>query len=289
VLDRVPPVSLVLTGVVSVQFGAALATTLFDDLGPAGTSLLRIGFAALIMAAVFRPAVRGLRREDARLVIAFGLTLGVMNLCFYEALDRIPLGATVTLEFIGPLGVAVWGSRRPLDLVWVAFAAIGVVILANPFGAGGLDAVGVGLAFLTGVFWATYIVLSARVGRDWPRASGLAFAMVFGTLLVAPAGIVQGGGALLEPELLGAGIVVAVMCSVIPYSFEMEALRHLPEGLFGVMMSLEPAIAAGAGFLVLGQDLAVLDLVAILFVVVASAGATASVKSWTPSPSATAA
>ena len=279
-------VLLLLAAGTSIQFGAAFAISLFDRLGPGGMVFLRLLFGAAVLVALFRPAVRG---RDTRLLVAFGLVLGGMNWCFYEALDRIPLGATVTLEFIGPLGVAVWGSRRRLDLVWVALAAIGVVILANPFGAGSLDPVGVGLAFLTGIFWATYIVLSARVGRDWPRASGLAFAMVFGALVVAPAGVVQGGEALLEPELLGAGIVVAVLCSVIPYSLEMEALRTLPEGLFGVMMSLEPGIAAMAGFLVLGQGLAVLDVVAILFVVVASAGATASVKSWTPSPSATAA
>jgi inner membrane transporter RhtA len=277
-------VALLLVAGTVVQFGAAFAISLFDRLGPAGMVFLRLAFAAIVLLALFRPVIAG---RDKREVIAFGLVLGAMNWSFYEALDRIPLGATVTIEFLGPLSVAVWGSRRRMDLVWVALAAAGVVILADPFGAGGLDPVGVALALFAGVCWATYIFLSARVGREWPGASGLALAMVFGALLVAPAGLAQGGSALLEPELLAAGLIVALASSVIPYSLEMEALRTLPEGLFGVMMSLEPGIAAMAGFLVLGQGLSVLDAVAIGFVVVACAGAAASVRSWTPSPTVT--
>jgi inner membrane transporter RhtA len=277
-------VALLLVAGTVVQFGAAFAISLFDRLGPAGMVFLRLAFAAIVLLALFRPVIAG---RDKREVIAFGLVLGAMNWSFYEALDRIPLGATVTIEFLGPLSVAVWGSRRRLDLVWVALAAAGVVILADPFGAGGLDPVGVALALFAGVCWATYIFLSARVGREWPGASGLALAMVFGALLVAPAGLAQGGSALLEPELLAAGLIVALASSVIPYSLEMEALRTLPEGLFGVMMSLEPGIAAMAGFLVLGQGLSVLDAVAIGFVVAACAGAAASVRSWTPSPTVT--
>jgi inner membrane transporter RhtA len=274
-------VLLLLTAGTVIQFGAAFAISLFDRLGPGGMVFLRLAFAAVVLLALYRPALRG---RDPKLLVAFGLVLGAMNWSFYEALDRIPLGPTVTLEFVGPLGVAVWGSRRPLDLVWVALAAAGVVILANPFSAGGLDGVGVALAFFAGLCWATYILLSARVGRDWPGASGLAVAMLFGALLTAPAGIVQGGAALLEPELLGAGLIVGLACSVIPYSLEMEALRTLPEGVFGVMMSLEPGIAALAGFLVLGQGLSVTDVVAIGFVVVASAGATAGVRALESAP-----
>jgi inner membrane transporter RhtA len=260
--------------------------SVFDRVGPGGIVFLRLGFAAIVLVALYRPALRG---RDPKQVIAFGLVLGAMNWSFYESLDRIPLGAAVTIEFLGPLAVGVWGSRRPLDLVWVALAAAGVMILANPFGAGGLAASGVALALAAGVCWATYIVLSARIGRDWPGASGLAFALVFGALLTAPAGIVQGGADLLQPEVLAAGLAVALASSVIPYSLEMEALRTLPQGVFGVMMSLEPGIAALAGFLLLGQDLAALDIIAIAFVVVASAGAAASVRSWTPSPTVTAA
>jgi inner membrane transporter RhtA len=207
-----------------------------------------------------------------------------MNWSFYEALDRFALGPTVTIAFRGPLGVAVWGSRRPLDFVWIVLAGAGVAILADPFGGGALDAVGVALALFAGGCWATYILLSARVGRDWPAASGLAVAMVFGALLTLPAGVSQGGSALLEPELLGAGLIVGLACSVIPYSLEMEALRTLPEGVFGVLMSLEPGIAALAGFLVLGQTLAAGDVVAIAFVVVASAGATIGARSLESAP-----
>jgi inner membrane transporter RhtA len=279
-------VALLLAAGTVVQFGAAFAISLFDRLGPGGMVFLRLAFAAVVLLVLFRPVIAG---RDKREVIAFGLVLGAMNWSFYEALDRIPLGPTVTIEFLGPLSVAVWGSRRRLDLVWVALAAAGVVILADPFGAGGLDPVGVALALFAGVCWATYIILTARIGRDWPGATGLAVAMVFGALLTAPAGVVQGGAALLEPSLLGAGLIVALASSVIPYSLEMEALRTLPEGLFGVMMSLEPGIAAMAGFLVLGQGLTVLDAGAIALVVVACAGAAASVRSWTPSPTVTAA
>jgi inner membrane transporter RhtA len=274
-------VALLLTAATVVQFGAAFAISLFDRIGPGGMVFLRLTFAAVILLVVFRPAVRG---RDLRPVIAFGLVLGGMNWSFYEALDRIPLGPTVTLEFVGPLSVAVWGSRRPLDLVWVAMAAVGVLILADPFGSGGLNATGVALAFFAGLCWATYILLSARVGRTWPAASGLAVAMAFGALLTLPAGVSQGGSELLAPELLGAGLVVGLASSVIPYSLEMEALRTLPAGVFGVMMSLEPGLAAMAGFLVLGQGLAPGDVIAIVCVATASAGAAIGVRSLEATP-----
>ena len=208
-------VLLVLASATVIQFGAAFAVTLFDRLGPGGTVFLRLVFGAVVLVAIWRPAVR---HRDLRLVILFGVVLGCMNWAFYEALDRIPLGVTLTLEFLGPLGVAVWASRRPLDLLWVALAAAGVVILVNPFGASDLDALGVVLALFAGTCWATYIVLSARIGKDWPGASGLAAAMVVGAVVAMPAGIAQGGADLLEPELMAAGLAVALLCSVIPYS-----------------------------------------------------------------------
>lgn len=268
-------VGLILAASASVQFGAAFAVTLFDRLGPGGTVFLRLLFAAVILALFLRPVLWGRSRADLRVALLFGAVLGLMNWSFYEALDRIPLGPTVTIEFAGPLAVAVWGSRRPLDLVWVALAGGGIVLLTDPFGEGGLDGAGVGLALLAGVFWAAYIVLSARVGRAWPGASGLAVAMVVGALVAAPAGVVQGGGDLLAGELLLAGALVGLACSVIPYSFEMEALRHLPQGIFGVLMSLDPALATLAGLLVLGQGLAAVEVAAIGLVVVACAGAMA--------------
>jgi inner membrane transporter RhtA len=272
-LDRVPPIGLVLTGVVSVQFGAALATTLFDELGPAGTSLLRIGFAAIIMAVAVRPRLRGIAPDAWRLVVAFGLTLGVMNLAFYEALDRIPLGIAVTVEFAGPLAVAVLGSRRPLDLLWVVLAAAGILLLANPGGAESIDGIGLALALVAAGGWASYILLAARAGPRFPGAEGVTLAMAVAALVPLVPGIAGGGSVLLEPRYLAIGAVVGLMSSAIPYSLEMEALRRIPRHVFSVLMSMEPGVAALAGFIVLGQALDARELVAIALVAAASAGA----------------
>lgn len=272
---RYAAVGMILAGCFSIQFGAAFAVTLFDRLGPGGAVWLRLVFAAAILLAVFRPRLKGRPPEDLRLAIVFGVVLGLMNWSFYEALDRIPLGPTVTIEFVGPLAVAVWGSRRPLDLLWVALAAAGILVLTNPFAAGGLDGVGVALALFAGTLWGVYILLSARTGRVWPRASGLAVGCAVAALITIPPGVAQGGAALLAPELLLGGALVGLACSVIPYGLEMEALRRIPAGVFGVLMSLEPAIAALAGLAILGQGLSGADLLAIGLVVIASAGAAA--------------
>ena len=261
-----------LGGVVSVQVGAAVATTLFDELGPPATVFLRLLFAALALVAVWRPAVRGVESSGWRLVALFGVSLAAMNLSFYEALDRIPLGITVTLEFVGPLGVAVLASRRRLDLVWAALAAGGILLL-SPLPAGSLDALGAGLALVAGCFWGAYILLSARVGRAFSGGDGLALAMSIGAVLLVPAGIAGAGSELLDAGVLAVGCAGAVLSSAIPYSLELEALRRLPEGTFGVLMSLEPAVAALAGFVLLGQDLAALELASIALVTAASAGA----------------
>jgi inner membrane transporter RhtA len=272
---------LVLCGVVSVQVGAAVATTLFDELGPAGTVLVRVLFAAVALVAVWRPALRGTSPEALRLVAAFGVVLAAMNLCFYEALDRIPLGIAVTLEFIGPLGVAIAGSRRALDLVWVLLAAGGIVLL-SPAPGGSLDALGAGLAFLAGGFWAGYILLSARVGRTSSGGGGLALAMVVATAVLLPVGIPGGGSELLDPGVLAIGCAVALLSSAIPYSLELEALRRLQKGTFGVLMSLEPAVAALIGLAVLEQGLSATEVVAIALVVAASAGALGAARAPAP-------
>jgi inner membrane transporter RhtA len=263
---------LVLAGVGSVQFGAALAKTLFDEIGPGGTVFLRVLVAAIVLGLLWRPRVRGHPARDLWLAIAFGLVLAGMNLAFYGALDRIPLGVATTLEFIGPLGVAVFGSRRPLDLLWVGLAAAGILLLANP-GGSGFDTLGVGLALLAGALWASYILLAARVGQAFPGGSGLALAMLVATVPLAPIGIAQAGADLIVPWILALGVAVGILSSAIPYALEMEALRRLPVGVFGVLMSLEPAVAALAGFVLLGETLAGHQLAAILLVVVASAGA----------------
>lgn len=274
VFDRVPPLSLVLGGIVSIQFGAALAATLFDELGAAGVSLLRLGFAAIVLLAVWRPRLAAHARADLRLAATFGLVLGLMNFTFYEALDRIPLGIAVTIEFLGPLAVAVLGSRGRLDLLWVVLAAAGILLLANPGGADAPDALGVAFALLAAAFWAGYILLAARAGQRFAGGTGLALAMVVAALVPLGPGIAVGGGDLVRPEFLAIGLGVALLSSVIPYTLETEALRRMPSNVFGVLMSLEPAVAALAGFVVLGQALGVRELGAIGLVVAASAGAT---------------
>jgi len=266
--ERPVAVGLVLAAAGSLQVGAAFAVTLFDELGPAGAAFLRLAFAAVVLWAIWRPRIAG----DLRLAAAFGVALGLMNWSIYESIDRIPLGVAVTIEFAGPLLVAVIGSRRPLDGVWIALAAAGILLLADP-GGGSIDGLGVFFALTAAACWMAYIHLSQRTGQAFAGGSGLALAMAVGALVVLPAGVIQGGSALLEPDLLGAALVVALASSVLPYSLELEALRRLPAAVFGVLMSLEPAVAALAGLVVLGQDLGAREVVAIGMVVVASAGA----------------
>ena len=261
-----------LVAVSSVQFGGAFAKTLFDEAGPGGTVFLRVLFAAIILGLLWRPALAGRSSAEWRLIGAYGFALVAMNLSFYEALDRIPLGIAVTFEFVGPLGVGIAGSRRALDLLWVVLAAAGILLLSD-FGTADLDGLGVALALLAGCFWAAYILLAARVGRRYPGGQGLALAMALGAVMVAPVGIADAGGDLFSAEVAAIGLAVAVLSSAIPYTLELEALRRLPEGVFGVLMSLEPAAAALAGFIVLDEGLAIRELVAIALVVAASAGA----------------
>jgi inner membrane transporter RhtA len=261
-----------LAAIASVQFGAAFAKTLFDEIGPGGTVFLRVLFGAIVLAAIWRPRLGGHDRRDLGLAALFGLVLAAMNLCFYASLDRIPLGIAVTFEFVGPLGVAVFGSRRARDLVWVGLAAAGILLLSD-FGTADLDEVGVALALLAGGFWAAYILLSARVGRVFPGGAGLALAMVVATVPLAPVGVASAGSDLAVPSVLALAAVVGVLSSAIPYALELEALRRLPVGVFGVLMSLEPAAGALAGLVVLGEELATRELAAIALVVAASAGA----------------
>ncbi len=266
------PVALVLGGILSVQWGAAVAFNLFDELGPGGTVFLRVALAAAVLAAIWRPRWRSRSRSALRLAAIFGVALAAMNLAFYAGLERVPLGLAVTLEFVGPLGVALVGSRRPRDFIWVALAAGGIILLSPDLG-GDLDVLGAGLCLLAGAFWAAYIVLAERVGREFEAASGLSLALVVGAALLLPVGIADGGADLLEPELLAAGFALAMLSSAIPYSLELEALRYLPKGTFGVLMSLEPALATLVGYVALEQDLAATQLLAVAMVVIASAGA----------------
>ncbi len=264
---------MVLVAILSVQLGAAAATTLFDEIGPAGSVFFRLAFSAIVLVAIWRPGRSDLRdRRALGLAAAFGLILAAMNWSFYESLDRIPLGIAVTLEFIGPLGVALLASRRRLDLLWVSLAAAGVVLLAGPVGSSP-DAAGVGFALLAGVFWGAYIHVSSRVGRAFEGGNGLALAMVIGAALMVAPGVAVGGGELLDPRVLGVGFAVAMLSSLIPYSLELEALRRLSVGVFGVLMSLEPGVAALVGLIALSQGLAVAEAAGIALVMAASVGA----------------
>ena len=261
---------MVIGAVVSVQLGSATATTLFDQVGPAGAVLYRLLFAAVILLAIWRPVLMEAGREGLILAIAFGVTLAGMNLSFYESLDRIDLGIAVTFEFVGPLLVGLLASRRALDLVWVACAAIGVLLLTGPSGSASAD--GIGFALLAGGFWAAYILLSARVGRAFSGGRGLALAMGVAAALMVVPGAAAAGGDLLDPGAAAVGAATAVLSSVIPYSLELEALRRIAVGTFGVLMSIEPAVAALIGLIALDQGLATVDAVGIALVVVASAG-----------------
>ncbi|WP_262379289.1 EamA family transporter [Nonomuraea sp. PA05] len=272
--DSIPPSGLVLLGIFSVQLGAGFAKELFATLPPSAVVFLRIAAGALIMGAVARPRLRGLSWRDWAVGVGFGLTLAVMNLTFYEALARLPMGIAVAIEFLGPLGVAVAASRRRIDLVWVGLAAIGVLLLA-PWGeSASVSWVGIGFAMVAGACWAAYILLSAAAGRRFPGTSGLSFAMIVSALAILPVGVTTGGADLLQPELLLIGLGVGLLSSVIPYSLELQALRRMPKHVFGILMSLEPAVAALIGVLLLSEILHVQQWAAIICIVAASLGST---------------
>ncbi|MEU9555597.1 EamA family transporter [Streptomyces fumanus] len=266
------PVGLVLAGGLSVQFGGALAVTLMPRAGALGIVTLRLVVAAAVLLLVCRPRLRGHSRADWGTVIVFGVTMAGMNGLFYQAVDRIAMGPAVTLEVLGPLTLSVVTSRRAVNLVWAALALTGVFLLGGG-GFDGLDPAGAAFALAAGGMWAAYIVFSARTGRRFPQADGLALAMAVGALLFLPLGIAESGTRLLDPVTLGLGAAVALLSSVLPYTLELLALRRLPSATFAVLMSLEPAIAALAGFLVLDQALAASQAAAIALVVAASMGA----------------
>ena len=292
-MTAVPPWMLVITGIVSVQVGAGLAGRMFGEVSPATLTGLRLWAAAAAMAAFggrgLARTVRDLVRErawrDSAVVLAFGVTLAIMNFSFYQAFARIPLGIVVTIEFLGPLAVAVASSRRVVDLVWVALAGTGVALLSDGWsslslhggqvGQAGTALAGVALALVAAAGWAAYILLSASTGRRFPGSSGLTIAMVVAALLVTPAAAAgsAGRGDPLRLAVIGTGIAAGLLSSVIPYRLEMETLRRIPARIFGIWMSLEPAVAALVGLALLGEALAPREWAAIGCVIVASAGA----------------
>ncbi|MFF9002292.1 DMT family transporter [Streptomyces achromogenes] len=267
----IPPTALVLLGIVSVQVGSALAKHLFDAVGSFGTVALRLFFAAAVLMLLWRPSLRMPRRTWA-VVLGYGVTLGLMNLCFYLALSRIPLGIAVTTEFLGPLAVALAGSRRRLDGLWALLAGGGVVLLME--GGGELDLAGLLFALAAGTCWGLYILVGAALGRHTTEGDGLALGMAVAALVAVPFGVADSGAALAQPWVLVAGFGVALLSSVIPYSLDLEALRKVPPHVFGILMSLEPAMAALIGVVVLQESLHWTQWIAVLCVVAASAGAT---------------
>jgi len=260
----------VLAGIVSVQFGGALAATLVPLIGAGGSVVLRLLFASALLLVFVRPRWRGHSRRAWLTVIAFGVALGLMNFTFYSSLAHLPIGVAVTIEFIGPLSLAAALSRRWLDAVAVAAAAAGVVLiseaLSTPFA--DLEKTGIALALLAGAFWAAYIVLAGRTGGEFPKLEGLALAMVVATVVTLPLGITSAPS--WSPDILLKAFGIAVLSSVLPYSLELLALRRLSAKVFGILLSLEPAFAALAGLLVLGQVLSPTQLVGMALVVAAS-------------------
>ncbi len=269
---RVPAPLLVLAAVVSVQFGGALAATLVPVVGVFGSVTLRLTIAAAVLLVVARPRVRGRTSADWLVVSGFGAVLAMMNLFFYGSLARIPIGVAVTVEFIGPLVLAMVLSHRRRDLLAVAGAGVGVVLISGitetPLA--DVDLAGLGLALAAGASWAAYIVFSGRTGARFAQLDGLAIAMTIAAVLVAPVGMIGSGSALWSPDALWRGAAIAVLSSVLPYSLELIALRRLAAHVFGILLSVEPAVAALAGLMVLGQQLSAVQLVGMACVVAAS-------------------
>ena len=274
--SRLPPIALMLVAMISVQSGAAIAKGLFPRVGAEGATTLRLVISAVIMAAVWRPWKVRITRANAGPLIGYGLALGTMNLTFYLALRTIPLGVAVAIEFIGPLTVALVQSRRAIDFLWVAMAVSGLVLLL-PIGrlSTGLDPVGAAFALIAGVCWALYIVFGQKAGAEHGGRT-VAVGTLIAAVLVVPFGIARAGTALLNPAVLPVGLAVALLSSAIPYSLEMFALTRMPTRIFGTLMSLEPAVGALAAFLIIGERLSPIQLIAIALVITASVGAVAA-------------
>lgn len=273
----IPPVPAVLLSIISVQGGAAIAKGLFPVLGPAATSSLRIGLSAIILVLFNRPNLRDLSPAQWKAVALYGLTLGAMNIVFYQAIARIPLGLGVTLEFIGPLVLALAGSKRALDFLWVVLAAAGIVLIA-PWSNNGLDLLGVILALLAGAFWAGYIVMGGRISKIMDGGKAVSIGMMFATALILPFAIADGLLVNFKPQMLFFGFALALLSSAIPFTLEISALRKMPAKTFSILMSLEPAAAALSGLIFLHEYLSVYEWLAVALVVIASAGATLTRK-----------
>lgn len=274
---NLPPVPAVLLAIISVQCGAAIAKTLFPAIGAAGTASIRIGVSALILLLAYRPNFKAITPAQWKIVIPYGLSLGAMNLIFYFAIERIPIGLAVTLEFMGPLLVAIIGSKRLIDYCWVLLAAMGIVLIA-PWTNDRLDILGVVFALLAGALWAAYIVLGGKISKIMNGGQAVSTGMLFAAILILPFGFLENGLANLTPKLFGMGIALALLSSAIPFTLEMKALGQLPPRTFSILMSLEPAAASICGFIFLQENLSFYEILAVLCVVIASAGSTLTAK-----------
>lgn len=274
---NLPPVPAVLLSIISVQCGAAIAKTLFPAIGAAGTASLRIGISALILLLAYRPNLKQITPNQWKIVVPYGLTLGAMNLIFYLAIERIPIGLAVTLEFIGPLLLAIIGSKRLIDYCWVLLAGLGIVLIA-PWSNDRVDLLGVFFALLAGALWAAYIILGGKVSKIMHDGQAVATGMLFAAILILPFGFYENGLANLTPKFLGMGAALALLSSAIPFTLEMKALGQLPPRTFSILMSLEPAAAAVCAFIFLQENLNFYEILAVVCVVIASAGSTLTAK-----------
>jgi inner membrane transporter RhtA len=273
------PILLVLGSCSSTQAGAALATHLFPVLGAPGTTLLRLGLAAVAMLAITRPRVRSWQRSQWQAVLLYGVSIAGTNAFFYAALTRLPLGSAVTIQFVGPLSLAAVLSRRVRDLGWVVLAVTGVAILGfagsgHTAAGGSLSLVGVAFALVSAAFWAMYVLTGSRASSAVPGCGGLAVAMTAASVILVPFGLRGAAHITGQPHLMLLAVGMAIMASVVPYSLELAAMRRAPKRVFGILLSLEPAIATTAGWLLLGQRPGPAALAAIIIVIAASTGST---------------
>ncbi|GGH11423.1 EamA family transporter [Pedobacter zeae] len=274
---NIPPIPAVLLSIISVQCGAAIAKTLFPEIGAAATASLRIGLSAVILLITFRPNLFKLTAKQWKYTILYGVCLGVMNMVFYMSIARIPIGLGVTLEFVGPLALAIFGSKKAIDFVWVILAATGIILI-TPWTGNGLNLAGILLALLAGLFWAGYIILGGRISKIMKGGDAVAIGMIFATLVILPFGISGGGLSHLNPGLVGLGAALALLSSAIPFTLEMRALKQLPARTFSILMSLEPAMASLAALVFLQEYLTLKECLAVAFVVIASTGSSLTTK-----------
>ena len=273
--SAVPPPGLLLVSIVSIQLGAAVAVNLFPALGTVGTAFLRLAFAAVLLLVATRHTIAWSARRHLGALLLYGTILGVMNMSFYGAIARIPLGIAVAIEFMGPLGLAAATSRRARDFAWIGLAVLGIVLLTPEIGSA-LDPLGVALAGATGLCWAAFTVMSQRIGRALPGNSGLAIGMAVAAFVVLPVELAVGGLGGLDLRLLALAIAVAILSTALPLSLEFEALKRMTARSYGIVVTLEPAVAAIVGALLLGQAMGLPGVLAVACVTAAALGVTIS-------------